>query len=86
MTQLLTKLIIVINPLQVTGFHRGIGHPPYEALFGGKPRIGLASMNLGELKDGVSTAEQLLEVLGDNNEEDAEEVGGYIGGRSCHVR
>ena len=46
------------------------------------------ALNLGELEDGVSTAEQLLEVLGDNNveEEDAEEVGGYIGGRSRHVR
>ena len=32
-------------------------------------------MNLGKLEDGVSTKEQLLEVLGDNNnkEEDAEE-------------
>ena len=27
-------------------------------------------MNLGELEDGVSTAEQLLEVLGDNNNEE----------------
>ena len=47
-----------------------------EALFGGKPRAGLASMNLGELKDGVSAKEQLLEVLGDNNkeEENTEEV------------
>ena len=46
------------------------------------------ALNLGELEDGVSTAEQLLEVLGDNKveEEDAEEVGGYIGGRSHHVR
>ena len=43
-------------------------------------------MDLGELEDGVSTAEQLLEVLGDNNQEDAEEVEGYKGGRSCHVR
>ena len=44
-------------------------------------------MDLGELEDGVSTAEQLLEVLGDNNveEEDAEDVGGYIGSRSRHV-
>ena len=33
-------------------------------------------LNLGELEDGVSTAEQLLEALGDNNEEeeDAENV------------
>ena len=34
-------------------------------------------MNLGELEYGVSTEEQLLEVLGDNNkeeEEDAEEL------------
>ena len=33
-------------------------------------------MNLGELKDGVSAKEQLLEVLGDNNkeEENTEEV------------
>ena len=47
-----------------------------EALFRGKSCAGLASMNLGELEDGVSTAEQLLEVLGDNNEEeeDAENV------------
>ena len=48
-----------------------------EALFGGKSCAGLASMNLGKLEDGVSTAEQLLEVLGDNNkeeEEDAEEL------------
>ena len=47
-----------------------------EALFGGKSCAGLASMNLGELEDGVSTAEQLLEALGDNNEEeeDAENV------------
>ena len=54
----------------------------------GKLCAGLASMNLGELEDGVSADEQLLEFLGDNNveEEDAEEVGGYIGGRSRHVR
>ena len=47
-----------------------------EALFGGKSCAGLASMNLGELEDGVSTAEQMLEALGDNNEEeeDAETV------------
>ena len=45
-------------------------------------------MNLGELEDGVSLAEQLLEVLGDNNdeEEDAEEVEDTFGGRSHHVR
>ena len=45
-------------------------------MFGGEPRAGLASMNLGELDKGVSTAEQLLGVLGDNNEEeeDAENV------------
>ena len=30
----------------------------------GKPRAGLASMNLGELEDGVSADEQVLEVLG----------------------
>ena len=43
-----------------------------EALFGGKSWAGLVSMNLGELVDGVSTAEQLLEVLGDNNKEEEE--------------
>ena len=45
-------------------------------------------MDLGELEDGVSTAEQLLEVLGDNNddEEDAEEVEVIFGGRSRHLR
>ena len=45
-------------------------------MFGGEPRAGLASMNLGELKDGVSAKEQVLEVLGDNNkeEENTEEV------------
>ena len=32
---------------KITRFHRGIGHPHYEALFEGKPRAGLASMNLG---------------------------------------
>ena len=50
--------------------------PPYEALFGGESRAGLARMNLGDLENRVSTAEQLLEVLDDNNEEeeDAEEV------------
>ena len=50
--------------------------PPYEALFGGESRAGLARMNLGDLENMVSTAEQLLEVLDDNNEEeeDAEEV------------
>ena len=43
-------------------------------MFGGKPRAGLASINLGKLEDGVP-AEQLLEVLGDKNkEENAEEV------------
>ena len=44
-------------------------------------------MDLGELEDGVSTAEQLLEVLGDNNddEEDAEEVEVTFGGRSRHA-
>ena len=51
-------------------------HTPYEALFGGKPCVGLASMILCELEDGVSAEEQLLEVLGDKNkeEENAEEV------------
>ena len=46
------------------------------------------ALNLGELEDGVSTAEQLLEVLGGNNdeEEDAEEVEVKFGGRSRHVR
>ena len=45
-------------------------------------------MNLGELEDGVLTAEQLLGVLGDNNyeEEDAEEVEATFGARSRHVR
>ena len=45
-------------------------------MFGGKPRAGLASMNLGELEDGVSAEEQQLEVLRDKNkeEENAEEV------------
>ena len=45
------------------------------------------AFNLGELEDGVSTAEQLLEVLGNNNdeEEDAEEVEVKFGGRSRHV-
>ena len=45
-------------------------------------------MDLGELEDGVLTAEQLLEVLGDNNddEEDAEEVEVTFGGRSRRVR
>ena len=45
-------------------------------MFGGNPRAGLATMNLGKLEDGVSTKEQLLEVLGDNTEEeeDANEV------------
>ena len=39
-------------------------------------RAGLTSMNLGELEDGVSAQEQLLEVLSDKNkeEENAEEV------------
>ena len=45
-------------------------------MFGRKPRAGLAIMNLGELEDGISAEEQLLEVLGDKNkeEENAEEV------------
>ena len=63
--------------LKITRFHRGIGRTPSEALFGGKPGAGLVSMNLGKLKDGVSAEDQLLEVLGDNNnkeEESAEEV------------
>ena len=74
--------------IKITKFHRGIGGPNiYEALFGGKPRAGLASMNLGELEDGALTAEQLWEVLGNNNnkEEDVEEVEVTLGG-SRHVR
>ena len=48
-------------------------------------------MSLGELEDGVSAEEQLLEVLGDNNkeEENAEEVKATlqcIVGMSLHVR
>ena len=35
---------------------------PYEALFGGKPRAGLASKNLGELEEGVLAGKKLLEV------------------------
>ena len=60
----------------MTRFHRGIGCTLYEALFGGERCAGLASMNLGELEDGVAVDEQLLEVLGDKNkeEENAEEV------------
>ena len=65
-------------------------HTPYEALFGGKPRAGLASTSLGELEDGVSAEEQLLEVLGDNNEEEnVEEVKATlqcIVGMLLHVR
>ena len=66
-------------------------HTPYEALFVGKPRAGLASMNRGELEDGVSAKEQLLEVLRDNNkeEENVEEVKATlqcIVGMSLHVR
>ena len=66
-------------------------HTPYEALFGGKPRAGLASTSLGELEDGVSAEEQLLEVLGDNNkeEENVEEVKATlqcIVGVSLHAR
>ena len=66
-------------------------HTPYEALFGGKPRAGLASTSLGELEDGVSAKEQLLEVLGDNNkeEENVEEVKATlqcIVGMSLHAR
>ena len=61
------------------------------ALFGGKPRAGLASMSLGELEDGVSAEKQLLEVLGDNNkeEENVEEVKATlqcIVGVSLHAR
>ena len=46
------------------------------------------AFNLGELEDGVSTAEQLLGVLGDNNdeEEDEDKVSVTFGGRSRHVR
>ena len=65
-------------------------HTPYEALFGGKPRAGLASTSLGELEDGVSAEEQLLEVLGDNKEEEnVEEVKATlqcIVGVSLHAR
>ena len=39
----------------------------------GKPQTGLANRNLGELEDGVSTAEQLLGVLGDNKDEEEDE-------------
>ena len=72
-------------------FHRGIGRIPCEALFEGKPRAGLASTSLGELEDGVSAEEQLLEVLGDNNkeEENVEEVKATlqcIVGVSLHAR
>ena len=48
------------------------GIPPYEALFGGKLRASLASMNLGELEDGVSAEEQLLETIGDKNAEEVQ--------------
>ena len=41
-------------------------------------------MNLGELEDGVSTAEQLWEVLG-NNDNEEEDVEVTFGG-SRHVR
>ena len=46
------------------------------------------ALNLGELEDGVSTAEQLLGVLGDNKdeEEDEDKVSVTFGGRSRHVR
>ena len=60
-------------------------------MFGGKPRAGLASTSLGELEDGVSAEEQLLEVLGDNNKEE-ENVGEVkatlqcIVGMSLHAR
>ena len=60
-------------------------------MFEGKPRAGLDSMSLGELEDGVSVEEKLLEVLGDDNkeEENAEEVKATlqcIVGMSLHVR
>ena len=41
-------------------------------MFGRKPRAGLAIMNLGELEDGISAEEQLLEVLGDKNKEEVQ--------------
>ena len=43
-------------------------------------------MNLGELEDGISAEEQLLEVLGDKNkeEENAEEVQATL--VECHVK
>ena len=84
-TQILTKLLIIgiksfckilsdfLFPAQSNWKLPGFT----EALLGGKSSAGLASMNLGELEYGVSTEEQLLEVLGDNNkeeEEDAEEL------------
>ena len=77
-------ILILLN-----GFHkfersRGLNSSDLEALFGGKPRPGLASMNLGKIEDGFSTAEQLLEVLGDNNDEEEVEV--TFGGRLRHIR
>ena len=93
MTQILTKLLIGIRSFcKIHSDHLFLlqiySPVKCEALFGGKSCAGLASMNLGELEDGVSTAEQLLEVLGDNNdeEEDAEEVEVTFGDRSRHVR
>ena len=60
-------------------------------MFGGKPCAGLASMSLGELEDGVSAKEQLLEVLGDNNKEEEKAEEGKatlqcIVGMSLHAR
>ena len=59
-------------------------------MFGGKPRAGLASTSLGELEDGVSANEQLLEVLGDKNKEEgnAEEVHATLveGRITIHIR
>ena len=47
----------------------------YEALFGGRPRACLDSMNIGKLEDGASTEEQPLEVLGGNYNQDGNNEG-----------
>ena len=55
-----------------TRFHSGIGRTPYEAMFGQKPHLGIATSSLpGEMEEGLEMEVQLSEALAAGMEEDA---------------
>ena len=66
-----------LHLLSIHRYHRGINRTPYGALYGGPPRGGLKSLNLGELEGHIENEEELHQFNGveeTREEERAEEA------------